>query len=272
MRQEYRESRRRGQPDEGGPRAERGPLESRLPTRLEPPLRPDPRCLRGFFAGADGRARGGTLALRADMRALAILAVFAVCPTLTVAQDVPTFAQMSWGSRDADVIKAATTAGLQLVKHDEDGDYEFSGEVFGAPAVVYAFMSPSSGLVKVQVRVATPEDRPVSKYVEVIGSLTEQYGKTEQVELFKTPYKKGDGLIDEAVRSGKALLLSAWGDDRQPGQASLIVRVTKLVVGLDYESHDWSAELTRRKEQVAAGSGLARGGRAPSAWTLATRG
>jgi hypothetical protein len=191
------------------------------------------------------------------MRRFLTVAALTLLPSMVSAEPtgVPTFAGIPWGASDTSVVEAAATAGLQLVGKDADGDYEFAGELFGAQAVVYAFMSPTGGLVKVQVRLATPTDRPVSKYTEVVHSISEQYGTTEQVELFKAPYRKGDGLEDEAVRAGKGLLLSAWGDDRQPGQASLVIRVTKLVVGMDYESHGWAAELNRRKEQASEDDG-----------------
>ena len=68
------------------------------------------------------------------------------------------------------------------------------------------------------------------------------------------PFQKGDGREDEAVRVGKGLLYASWGDDLQPGQAALVVRATKLVVGLDYESHEWSAEADRRKTRTAGSS------------------
>ena len=36
--------------------------------------------------------------------------------------------------------------------------------------------------------------------------------------------------------------------------------MTKLVIGLDYESHDWAAEATRRAQQAASsGPRIARG-------------
>jgi len=191
------------------------------------------------------------------MRSLALVTLLTLGASIAPARadQIPMFADIPWGAQGGDVVKAATAAGLHVVKQDDDGDYEFSGELFGAPAVVYAFMSPDNGLVKVQVRLAAPDDKPLTKYAEVVGDLTARYGKTEQVELFKAPYKKGDGLADEAVREGKGLVLSAWGDDREPGQASLVVRVTKLVVGLDYESHGWTAELSRRKEQASTPTG-----------------
>jgi hypothetical protein len=109
-------------------------------------------------------------------------------------------------------------------------------------------MSPTSGLVKVQVRLATP-DQTRGDYTRVVDTLARSYGATDGVEVYRMPYQKGDGREDEAVRVGKALLYSMWGDDLQPGQAALVVRATRMVVGLDYESHDWSAESDRRKSR-----------------------
>lgn len=184
------------------------------------------------------------------------MAALALTSTLldASAPPVPTFAEMGWGTPAADVVKAVTAAGLTMVTRDNEGDYEFSGELFGVPAVVYAFISPEHGLVKVQVRLSAAADAPRQKYVEVVDSLSARYGKTEQMALFKPPYKEGDGQEDEAIRRGDGLLLSSWGDDAQAGQAALVVRVTRHVVGLDYESHGWTAELNRRKAEAASTS------------------
>jgi hypothetical protein len=195
------------------------------------------------------------------MRRLAsALLALALTPALAPAQtphvqaapaqptSVPTFAGMPWGASDAVVVQAAAAAGLTVVGRDHDGDYELAGRVFDVPAVVYVYMSPTSGLVKVQVRLSTPEQTR-GDYSRVVDTLARRYGRTEGVEVYRLPYQKGDGREDEAVRLGKGLLYSMWGDDLQPGQAALVVRATRTVVGLDYESHDWSAESDRRKNR-----------------------
>lgn len=188
------------------------------------------------------------------MRLAVLVAALALLPSVAPAGtgDVPTFASMRWGAPDAVVVEAAAAAGLRLVLKDDAGDYEFAGDVFGAPAVVYAFMSPAEGLVKVQVRLTTPDGKPARTYASVVEQLAQQYGTTEPVEHFKAPYKRGDGREDEAVLNGMGLLISAWGDERQPGQAALIVRAARFIVGLDYESHGWMAEFARRKQEAAA--------------------
>ncbi len=163
----------------------------------------------------------------------------------------PTFAGIPWGASADDVVRGASAVGLQVVGQDSDGDYQFEGQLFGADATVFAYISPSSGLVKVQVRLAAPSDGARSHYTKVVEGLSREYGATESVEVFRMPFRKGDGREDEAVRVGKALLYSTWGDDLQAGQAALVVRATKLVVGLDYESHEWSAEADRRKTRAS---------------------
>jgi hypothetical protein len=188
------------------------------------------------------------------MRVLTLATALAFLPLATTARaaEVPTFAGMSWGASDSAVVEAASAAGLRLVQKDEAGDYEFAGDVFGAPAVVYAYMSPGHGLVKVQIRLTARDGRPAQAYASVVEQLAQEYGSTEPVEHFKAPYARGDGREDEAVVNGKGLLISAWGDERLPGQAALIVRAARLVVGLDYESHGWMAEYERRKRQAAS--------------------
>lgn len=177
------------------------------------------------------------------------LLVLALLPSLTGAETVttPRFADIAWGASADAVVRAATDAGLRLVGQDRDGDFEFEGTLFEAAATVYAYMSPDRGLVKVQVRLASPNDESRQHYGRIVDALAQQYGATERVEIYRLPYRQGDGREDEAVRLGKGLLYATWGDDLHPGQAALVVRATKRIVGLDYESHDWSAEADRRQ-------------------------
>jgi hypothetical protein len=188
------------------------------------------------------------------MRTIAALLAVALLPVCAKAQTphVPTFAGIPWGASGPDVVKAVTAIGFDLVEQDGDGDYHFAGELFGAPAIVYTIMSPVSGLVKVQVRLATPDAHARVKYEEVLKSMVLRYGATEEVELYKPPYQKGDGREDEAVDVGQGLLFSTWGEDVEPGQASLVVRATKRIVALDYEAHEWNAEVHRRRTRATA--------------------
>ena len=167
------------------------------------------------------------------------------------AADPPTFAGMPWGASRTQVLEAAAASGLRVVA-SYGSDVELAGEPFGAAAVVHAMLSPTDGLVKVQVRFAS-NDTPTRTYATVIESLTRLYGPTEPVELFKRPYVRGDGREDEAVRTGKGMMIAAWGDERQPGQAAVILHAGQPGVELEFESHAWKAESQRRRRQPPSG-------------------
>jgi hypothetical protein len=182
--------------------------------------------------------------LRSVSAALFCLVVASATPR---AADPPTFAGIPWGSSRTQVVEAATASGLRVVA-SYGNDLELAGEPFGAAAEVHALISPTEGLVKVQVRFAS-NDTPTRTYATVVESLTRLYGPTEPVELFKRPYARGDGREDEALLSGKGMLIAAWGDERQPGQAAVILHASQPGVELEFESHAWKAESQRRKRR-----------------------
>jgi hypothetical protein len=167
--------------------------------------------------------------------------------------DTPTFAGIPWGASRVQVLEAAEASGLRVVA-THGSDVELAGEPFGSAAVVHALISPTSGLVKVQVRFAASET-PARTYNAVVERLTRLYGPTEPVELFKRPFVRGDGREDEAVRTGKGMLIAAWGDEREPGQAAVILHAGRPGVELDFESHLWKAESARRQRAVPVSPG-----------------
>jgi hypothetical protein len=184
----------------------------------------------------------------------ALLCVFVAAATPRAADvptsapaDVPTFVGMPWGASRTQVLEAAAASGLRVVA-TYGNDVELAGEPFGEAAVVQAMLSPTGGLVKVQVRFAS-KDKPMRTYSTVVESLTRLYGPTEPVELFKRPYVRGDGREDEAVLTGKGMLIAAWGDERQPGQAAVILHAGQPGVELAFESHAWKAESKRRQRR-----------------------
>lgn len=160
---------------------------------------------------------------------------------------VPTFAGIPWGASRTQVLEAAAASGLRVVA-TYGNDVELAGEPFGAAAVVQAMLSPTDGLVRVQVRFAS-NDKPMQTYATVVESLTRLYGPTEPVELFKRPFVRGDGREDEAVLTGKGMLIAAWGDERQPGQAAVVLHAGQPGVALEFESHAWKAESKRRQRR-----------------------
>jgi hypothetical protein len=148
------------------------------------------------------------------------------------------------------VLAAAEASGL-TVTSTYGNDLELEGDVFGTPATVNALISRSAGLLKVQVRFAAGE-RPTVAYARAVEGLTAQYGATEPVELFKRPYVRGDGREDEALLANKAMMIAAWGDERQPGQAAAVLQAGSQGVILQYESHGWKAESARRQRESSS--------------------
>jgi hypothetical protein len=163
------------------------------------------------------------------------------------AAEPPTFNGMPWGATRAQVLEAAAASGLRVVG-THGNDVELAGEPFGSAATVNLLLSPTAGLVKVQVRYPASE-RPARTYASVIERLTVLYGPTEPVEMFKRPFVRGDGREDEALLAGKGMIIAAWGDERVPGQAAVILQTSGPAVALDFESHAWKAESVRRKRE-----------------------
>ena len=185
---------------------------------------------------------------------LRAIATALICAGLAVpalqADSVPTFAGIPWGASKAQVLDAAGAANLRVVG-TFGNDVELEGEVFGAEATVNALISRTAGLLKVHVRFAAG-DRPGQAYAKVVDALTALYGPTEPVELFKRPYARGDGREDEALLANKAMMIAAWGDERQPGQAAAVLQAGSQGVILQYESHGWKAESARRQRESSS--------------------
>ncbi len=93
--------------------------------------------------------------LRPVCAALLCVILTAAAPRAAdVPTDVPTFAGIPWGASRTQVLEAAAASGLRVVA-SYGNDVELAGEPFGAAAVVHAMLSPTDGLVKVQVRFAS---------------------------------------------------------------------------------------------------------------------
>jgi hypothetical protein len=185
------------------------------------------------------------------LRALsaAIACALLAAPALRAAT-VPTFAGIPWGAARPQVLDGAQAAGLSVTA-TYGNDLELEGDVFGTPATVNALISRSAGLLKVQVRFAAG-DRPSRAYAAAIERLIELYGPAEPVELFKRPYVRGDGREDEALLANKAMMIAAWGDERQPGQAAAVLQAGSQGVILQYESYGWKAESARRQRESSS--------------------
>jgi hypothetical protein len=199
---------------------------------------PNPHSCQGFG--------GGT------MRILAT--AFAIIHAIAAMQAPrPTFAGITWGaSSDAAIVKAFVDAGLTSRGKDKDGDFRFEGRLFDEDAVVFAFISPTAGLVKVQITLLTPDTKARSAYEEVVKTLFQKYGEGQKIERYTTPYYKGDGYEDQAIQLGKGLVATMWGDNEQPSTTALIVKISdKLNVEIAYEDHAWSTEIDRRRKKTS---------------------
>jgi hypothetical protein len=153
----------------------------------------------------------------------------------------PTFANISWGIDQAELRKHLTSNGFTPSNVDKDGDLKFKGELLGYDAVGFAFLG-SGKLVKIQLLIATPDNKAISSYKDLKETLIKKYGlPTSTYQYFKRPYYDGDGYEEQAIRLGKGIFASFW-------DSSLSVSITeKLAVNLSYESASWSAEVDRRQ-------------------------
>lgn len=183
------------------------------------------------------------------------LSVAAASVAAAQTSPVYTYGGIPWGSSAVAVKAALATQGFTFNKIDDDGDYWFDGHALGYPARIYAFMSPTSGLCKIQVLLATPDADARSTYQSVKGMLSQKYGPpTDSVESFLSPYYDGDGYENTAIRVGKGLFLTIWGntDASAPPSSHLDVEISKaLVVNVAYESKAFHAESLRRKAKSA---------------------
>lgn len=176
----------------------------------------------------------------------------AVAPLLLASaaqgQDIK-FADLRWGTRDAEVKSTLAAAGFTYIKTDEDGDLVFTGRALDHTARLYAFMTPDRSLVKVQVSVATDNDEVRSTYARMRNSLIEKYGTpTNDFHFFSQPYYEGDGYEETAISVGKGTFAVFW---IRPGNGNLTLEISKaLALNVEYESPAYHAEKVRRDQKA----------------------
>lgn len=162
------------------------------------------------------------------------------------------FADIPWGADGPTLTREMQARQFTLVKVDADGDYLFEGHVMNHRAVVLAFMAEGR-LAKVTVSLATPGREARAAYDEAKRTLTTQYGSPEAREEFEWPYEAGDGYEEQAIRTGKATILSFWRNGASEGREGVGLEITsRLTVRLFYESAGWAAEAQRRQARPAA--------------------
>jgi hypothetical protein len=161
------------------------------------------------------------------------------------------FGGLAWGSTPSEVRAAFTAQGFLFVKVDEDRDYDFEGKVLGYETKIYAYMA-SGRLVKVQAMLATPDEDCFRAYHQMVDLLTKKYGPpSREGENYDSPYERGDGYEQTAVRVGKAHITSIWlTDTDETDKGGLWITISKkLTVNVHYEGPHWAAELAQRQSK-----------------------
>ena len=163
------------------------------------------------------------------------------------------FAGIPWGSDQDTIREKMEAAGFSFMKVDEDGDLHFGGTVLGTPAVVFCVLGQGR-LLKVIVSILTPDQKARYMFDEMMGSLVKKYGQGRFLEGYESPYEKGDGYEDQAIKVGKGHVLCLWGPDTMEGSTypeGLLLKISeRLTVDVTYESSGWGPEADRRKARA----------------------
>ncbi|CAA9324281.1 MAG: hypothetical protein AVDCRST_MAG11-2151 [uncultured Gemmatimonadaceae bacterium] len=157
------------------------------------------------------------------------------------------FAEVPFGIKPARVTELLEKRGYTAKGVDDDGDYKYAGSMMGAPTMAYAVMGEGR-LVRFFVIVGTEDDAARATYAKMRDAMTRKYGRPEySVEEYDRPYRAGDGREDEAVKKGKARIVTVWRAGQGSAAPSVGIRVTtNLAVSLSYESSAWKRERERR--------------------------
>lgn len=169
-----------------------------------------------------------------------------ICMSALSHADQPIFADMQWGVNSKEVTNQLTAKGFSVSPQDKDGDISFKGTLVGEPFSGLAIFAGGK-FAKVFVRLATPDNKAISKYQEMKDILSNKYGEPDHVFAnFTNPYYAGDGYEEQAISLGKAQLASLW-------KSGLALEISdKLTVDLSYESSAWGIEADKRKIKAAS--------------------
>lgn len=193
------------------------------------------------------RHRSSLLVMQTKATVLFLATVLVQVPGRLAAQAYR-FANIPWGSDGETVKKMMIAQGLMFVKVDSDGDYAFQGTLAQYPAYAWGMMARGK-LVKIAVRLATPDNKAREEYKQMKELLIAKYGSPAgSYEYFDSPYETGDGYEDQAIRLGKGHFFTMWSTVTGTDTSSLGLEINeRLVVVISYESPQWNAEADRRK-------------------------
>jgi hypothetical protein len=177
-------------------------------------------------------------------RLLFSLMMMGVAVETASGQDI-LFADIPWNSNVSLVKDALVSKGYTFVKKDVDGDLIFEKQAFGYKSRFMALLSPENGLVKWSISIPTPDPKAFDAYDVVVAQMQRKYGKPDfSLENYESPYEKGDGYEEQAVKLGKATIATVW---KNTGEDGVGVQISEnLAVIIFYESRFWIKEADRR--------------------------
>lgn len=152
------------------------------------------------------------------------------------------FADIPWGSSQQEVTKKFKSLGFKAGPPDKDNDIRYDGgTLIGTKAIAFAFFSDAK-LAKITIALLPQNHKSISTYEEMKEILIKKYGPPDvNFEEFQSPYYKGDGYEEQAIRLGKGTFFSSW-------KSRVAVTINEnLAVAIMYESPSWPQESDRRK-------------------------
>lgn len=160
------------------------------------------------------------------------------------------FAGLEWSSSKELVKETLVKKGYKY-DSEKDNIFFFEGKVAGNPATVACFFDKENRLLKVVVAFPTEDSECLDWYAEMKESLSKKYGKpTNDFEIYKAPFEKGDGHQELAIKTNKATINCFWTEADNSSNLALAVQ-SNLTVQIIYESKEWEKEANRRSDEAS---------------------
>jgi hypothetical protein len=174
-----------------------------------------------------------------------ILPILALTLAFSLRAALPTFADISWGSTQAEVQGKMLEKNFNPGTPTPEGDLLFRGNVLNRPALVTCMFGKEK-LLRIDVKMILADGEAITYFRQVRSIFLKKYGPTPfQFEQLAPPYHSGDGNADQAIRVGKGRFNAIW---KYPNDAGVILNISqKLDVRITYVTAEWYAEGDRRK-------------------------
>jgi hypothetical protein len=160
------------------------------------------------------------------------------------------FANLSWGA-DKEGVISKLSQNYTYLRDDEDGDLAFTGSLAGESVSLIAYMSNGS-LARVIVAIDPDENEYLRTYKKFKSLLSDRYGRpVEDIEFYNSPYEKGDGYEEQAIRLSKGFLMTEWS--ARGGDSTLAALSTKAMsILVIYDTAEGEKEEGRRSAESAS--------------------